>query len=81
MEFPVISVKRRQKTGFLGWISSKITLAKEKRKEKKKKKRKKTVFALLVFITAALAKKKNIKNCRSEKVHLAVTFSKIRIDI
>ena len=75
-------MERRQKTGFLGSTSSKITLAKEKRKEKKKKKKKKTVVALLVFITAALAKKKkNIKNCRSEKVHLAVTFSKIRIDI
>ena len=61
-------MKRRQKTGFLGSISSKITLTKEKRKEKKKerrerkkkkeKKKKKTVVALLVFITAALAKKK-----------------------
>ena len=52
-----------------------------RKKGGKEEKKKKTVVALLVFITAALAKKKNVKNCRSEKVHLAVTFSKIRIDI
>ena len=34
------------------------------------------MVALLVFIMATLAE----KNCRTQKVHLAMTFSKIELD-
>ena len=36
MKFAVICVKRHQKAGFLGLISSKITLTKEKERRKRK---------------------------------------------
>ena len=36
------------------------------------------MVALLTFIMATLAEK---KNCWARKVHLVVTFSKIRLDI
>ena len=54
---------------------------KEKKKERgegKKKKKKKAMVALLVFILATLEivfDRK--KNCWTQKVHLAITFSKI----
>ena len=38
--------------------------------------RKKAMVALLAFIIATLEKEK----CRTQKVHLAETFSKIRLD-
>ena len=53
---------------------------KEKKKEKKKERRrrkKKTMVALLVFIIATLAE----NNSSMQKVHLATTLSKIRLDI
>ena len=53
---------------------------KEKKKERgegKEEKRKKSMVALLVFIIATLAE----KNCWTQKVHLAITFSKIGLDI
>ena len=51
-KFAVIWAKRRQKAGFLGVISSKITLTKEKKGEQERARRKKggekkkAVFAL-----------------------------------
>ena len=47
-----------------------------RKKGEKGEEEKKTVVSLLVLITASLAEK-NRKNCWMEKVHLAVTFSKI----
>ena len=77
----------RQKTGLVGARSSRITLAKEKEGEKERARRKKgreekngLMVALLVFIMATLKiwpKKKLL----DEKVHLAVTFSKIRLEM
>ena len=69
----------------MGPISSKVTLTKEKERRKRKKerggrkeeKRKTAMVALLVSIMAILEKKK----CWTQNVHLAVTFSKIRLDI
>ena len=64
--------------------SSKITVSrgKERRKRKseekeKKRREKKSMVELLVFIIATLAE----KNCWTQKVHLAITFSKIGLDI
>ena len=48
----------------------------EERGQGKEEKRKKAMVALLVFIIATLAE----KDCWTQKVHLAVTFSKIRLD-
>ena len=50
----------------MGPISSKITQTKEKERRKEEK-RKKAMVAVLMFIMA---------NCWTEKVHLAVTFSR-----
>ena len=57
-------MKRRQKASFLGSISSKITLTKEKETARRKKggEQKKAMIALLVFITATLE-----KNCWTQK--------------
>ena len=73
-----------QKADFLGPISCNRTLKKEKErkkeseKEERKRREKKGMVALLVFIMATLkivfARK---KNCLTQKVRLAVTFSKI----
>lgn len=52
---------------------------KEKKKEqggRQEEKRKKAMVALLAFIIATLEKEK----CWTQKVHLAETFSKIRLD-
>ena len=75
-------------SGFLGPISFKITLTKKRKGEKERARRKKggeekkARAALLVFIMATLevvfGRK---KNCWTQKVYLAVTFSKIRLDI
>ena len=79
----VIREKSRQKAGSLSPRSSKITVTKKKERrkrksqEKERRRRKKAMAALLVFIMATLAG----KNCRTQKVHLAITFSKIRLDI
>ena len=81
-------MKRRQKASFLGSISFKITVTKEKERRKRnseeeeRRRREKAIFALLVFITATLEiafgrKKKTVER---KKVHLAVTFSKIRLE-
>ena len=48
----------------------------EERGQGKEEKRKKAMVALLVFIIATLAE----KDCWTQKVHLAITFSKIRLD-
>ena len=53
--------------GFLGFL----------RPRRKGKEEKKAMVALLVFIMATLAE----KNCRTQKVHLAMTFSKIELDM
>ena len=78
-------MKRRQKAGFLGPISSNHTKeGKEKEKRKSEEEGgvegvedKKAMVALLVLIMATLEidilPKK--KNCWTEKIHLAVMFS------
>ena len=79
----------RQKTGFMGPISSKITLTKEKERRKGKNKkeerrrRKKAMVALLVFFYNRYFGDKvwPKKSCWTQKVHLAVAFSKIRLDV
>ena len=59
-KFAVVSVKRRQKAGFLSPRSSKIIVTKEKERRKRKceekewRRRKKAVVALLVFIITTL---------------------------
>ena len=56
---------------------------KEKKKErgegkkKKKKKKKKAMVSLLVYIIATFDR----KNCSTQKVRLAITLSKIRLDV
>ena len=71
----------------MGPINSKITLTKEKERRKRKRARrkkggeeKKAMVALLVFIMATL-ETSGKKNVGRKKIHLAVTFSKIRLDI
>ena len=49
---------------------------KKERGERKEEMRKKAMVALLAFIIATLEKEK----CWTQKVHLAETFSKIRLD-
>ena len=86
-------MKRRQKAGFLSPRSSKIIVTKEEERRKRKRKRKrrsedeerrrrkKAMVALLVFRIATLKIVFGRKNCRTQKVHLEITLSKIRLDI
>ena len=39
------------------------------------------MVALLVFILATLERFFGRKNCWTQKIHLAITFSKIRLDV
>ena len=59
-------------------ISSKITPAKKKESARRKKggEEKTAMVSLLAFLLALI-----LENCLTEKVYLAVTFSKLRIDI
>ena len=57
-----------------------LTKEKEGATRKKEEEEKKAVVALLVFIMAAVVFCQ-IKTVGRKKVHLAVTFSKIRLDI
>ena len=83
-KFAVISLKRRQKAGFLNPRSSKIILTKEKERrktmsqEKKRRRREKSNGCTLSFYNSHFGQK---KNCWTQKAHLAVTLSKIRLDI
>ena len=54
---------------------------KEERGEGKGEKKKKERVALLVFIIATLETVFGQKNCSTQKVHLAITVAKIRLDI
>ena len=81
-------MKRRQKAGFLCAISSRITLTKEKERRKRKseqeerKRREKRSGCTLGFYNGYFGNSFwPKKGCGTEKVHLAVTFSKIRLDI
>ena len=77
-------MKRRQKAGFLSLKSSKITVTKKKERTRRKseEKGKKAMVALLVFIIATLEIGFGRKNWLDAKlVHLAITFSKIRVDV
>ena len=84
-------MKRRQKAGFLSPRSSKIIVTKEEERRKRKRKResedeerrrrKKAMVALLVFRIATLKIVFGRKNCRTQKVYLEITLSKIRLDI
>ena len=67
-------------------ISSKITQTKEKGMSKRKSeeversRREKSMVALFVFTMATLEFLAEKKNCWTQKVQLAVTFSEIRLD-
>ena len=67
-------------SGYLGPISSKITLMKRRKREKERARRKKggeekkAMAAPFFFHNGYFGRK---KNCWTQKVHLAVTFSKI----
>ena len=81
-------MKRRQKAGFLCAISSRITVTKEKERRKRKseeeerKRREKRSGCTLGFYNGYFGNSFwPKKGCGTEKVHLAVTFSKIRLDI
>ena len=67
-------MKKRQKTGFLS--PKEKERRKRKIEEKEIRRRKKAMVALLVFTI-----KLNKKTCWTQKVHLAITLSKIRLEI
>ena len=53
-------------------------MSKRKSEEEETSRREKSMVALLAFTMATLAEK---KNCWTQKVQLAVTFSKFRLDV
>ena len=70
----------------LGILENHTSEGKEKRRKKerreRKEKREKAMVALLVFMLATLeAVLAEKKNCLTEEVFLAITFSLIRLDI
>ena len=78
--------EKGSKGRFLKADKLQITVTKEKERRKlkewgegKEDKRKKAMAALLAFIIATLFLAE--KNCWTQKVHLAITFSKIRLDL
>ena len=85
----VIWVKSRQKPGFLRPISSKITPTKEKERTKSKseegerRRREKNNECTLSFYNGCSGDSSwpKKKNCWMEKVYLAITFSKTRLDM
>ena len=78
-KFKATWVKKGQNAGFLRLISSKITPAKEKKKKRRKKRKEKKKER------RGRKEKKKSKGCDgyclTEEVFLALTFSKIRLDI
>ena len=54
---------------------------KERARRRKGGEEKKAIVALLIFIIATLEIVFGRKNCSTQKVHLAITLSKIRRDI
>ena len=73
-----------QKTGFLDPISSKITLTnkKERRKRMSEEEKEKSNGFTLSFYDGYFGDSFwPEKNCWTQKVHLVITFSKIRLDI
>ena len=66
-KFAVISVKERQKAGFLSPRSPKIIVTKEKERRRRKKK---AMVVLLVFIIFTLEIVFGKKNCSAQKVYL-----------
>ena len=80
------SEKASKGTGFLSPRSSKITVTKEKaRKGERERARrrkggeeKKAIVALLVIIMTTFGRK---KICWTQKIHLAIIFSVIQLDI
>ena len=68
--------------GFLNPISSKTKGEREKERARRKKvgEEKRAMVALLVFILATL-EIFGRKNCWTQKIHLAITFSKTRLDV
>ena len=78
--FAVISVKKRQKARFVSPRSPTIVVTKEKETRKKKSEEKKKSNGL-VFVIASLEIVFGQKNCWTQKVYLAMTLSKIRLDI
>ena len=78
-KFKATWVKKGQNAGFLRLISSKITSAKEKKKKRRKKRKEKKKER------RGRKEKKKSKGCDgyclTEEVFLALTFSKIRLDI
>ena len=80
------SEKASKGTGFLSPRSSKITVTKEKARKgererarrRKGGKEKKAIVALLVIIMTTFGRK---KICWTQKIHLAIMFSVIQLDI
>ena len=73
--------------GFLSPISSKITVTKEKERRKRKERRRKggeerkAMVVLFGFYNGYFEIVFGQKNCWTQKVHLVITFSKIRLDV
>ena len=80
-KFAVIWVKRRQKASFLSPKSSKITVTKKKeRRKRKSEEKKKNNGCTISFYNSYFGDDFWPKeNCWTQKVHLAITLSKIRI--
>ena len=85
-------MKRRQKAGFLSPISSKITVTKEKEEKEKERatgrsRRRREIKQWLhssfynSYFGVFCPKKQVKKECLTQKVHLAIKFSKIRPDM
>ena len=80
-KFAVIWIKKGQRARFLSPRSSKIIVTEEnerrkrKSEERERRRRKKAMVSFLVFIIATLK-----KNFSTQKVHLAITLSKIRLE-
>ena len=81
-----IWVKRRQKAGFLGPISSKITLTKKEERRKRKseeeerrRSKRKSNCCTFSFYNSYF-RVFGRENCSTQKVHLLVPFSKLRLE-
>ena len=78
------SEKASKGTGFLSPRSSKITVTKEKARKgerqraRRRKGGEKAIVALLVIIMTTFGRK---KICWTQKIHLAIIFSVIQLDI
>ena len=77
-------MKRRQKAGFVGKLQNHSNEGKGKEKNKARRRKggeeKKAMVLHLNCYNGYFGDTLAEKNCWTEKVHLAITFSKIRLD-